>query len=107
MRGITHRPLRVEKLEDRRLLAVADLVISEFMATNVTTYPDYFSEYPDWIEIRNLEAFTVDLSDYSLTDNDSNLEMDVPFDHSSGRWVQDCLCLQATRFQRRAYRRLR
>lgn len=56
------------------MLAAANLVISEFMATNVTTYPDFSAEYPDWIEIHNLGATTVDLSDYSLTDNASVLQ---------------------------------
>ena len=56
------------------MLAAANLVISEFMATNVTTYSDYSGEYPDWIEIHNLDSTTVDLSDYSLTDSASNLQ---------------------------------
>lgn len=70
----THRALRVERLEDRHMLAAANLVINEFMATNVNTLPDYFGEYPDWIEIRNLGPSSVNLGDYSLTDNDSNLQ---------------------------------
>lgn len=68
------RVLRVERLEDRRLLAAANLVINEVMATNVDTLPDYFGEYNDWIEIRNLEATPINLDNYSLTDNANNLK---------------------------------
>jgi hypothetical protein len=66
--------LRVEHLEERRMLAAANLVISEFMATNVTKLADVAGEYHDWLEIRNLGSTSVNLIDYSLTDNDSNLQ---------------------------------
>jgi hypothetical protein len=55
------------------MLAAANLVISEFMATNVTKLADVTGEYHDWIEIRNLGSTSVNLIDYSLTDNDSDL----------------------------------
>jgi hypothetical protein len=66
--------LRVELLEDRRVMAAANLVISEFMATNVTKLADVAGEYHDWIEIRNLGSTSVNLVDYALTDNDSDLQ---------------------------------
>src|SRR5262245_61831315 len=67
------RPL-FEQLEPRRVLAAANLVISEFMATNDNFYFDGDGNPSDWIEVRNLGASTVNLSDYFLTDNDDSLQ---------------------------------
>lgn len=49
------------------------LVISEFMAKNVSTIQDEDGAYSDWIEIYNPGSTTVDLTDWCLTDNASNL----------------------------------
>ena len=47
------------------------ILISEFMAANVHTIedPDEPGEYPDWIELTNVSEETVNLRNYSLSDN--------------------------------------
>jgi hypothetical protein len=47
-------------------------VISEFMAANVATITDVDGEFPDWIEIFNPDAATVQLAGWSLTDDVSD-----------------------------------
>ncbi|MFV2067913.1 MAG: lamin tail domain-containing protein, partial [Pirellulales bacterium] len=63
-----HRALRIETVEARNLLA-ADLVISEFMASNGSTLSDAQGTFPDWIEVHNPSDAVVDLDGWSLTDN--------------------------------------
>ena len=55
-------------------MLTADLVISEFMASNDTTINDGFGEDSDWIEIHNHGDQSLDLSGYHLTDDPDNLE---------------------------------
>lgn len=45
--------------------------ISEFMASNVTTFPDNvdFDDYSDWIELENTSDSAVNLRGFYLTDN--------------------------------------
>ena len=64
----------IDALEPRVLLAVADLTISEFMATNRATLADEDGHYPDWIEIRNAGATAMDLAGFHLTDDPANLD---------------------------------
>ncbi len=47
---------------------LAQVQISEFMASNSRTLADDFGEYSDWIEIWNSSPATVDLLDWALTD---------------------------------------
>ena len=54
-------------------LSTATVVINEFMASNDETLADEDGDYPDWIEILNLSAGTVDLQDWYLTDNAGEL----------------------------------
>src|SRR3989454_447858 len=49
--------------------ARAQLVISEFMADNKSALADENGQFPDWIEIYNTSAGTVNLSGWSLTDD--------------------------------------
>lgn len=59
----------------------AQIVINEFLASNVTSNPDMvdFDDFTDWIEIYNSENTSVDLSNYFLTDNISNpLKWEIP-----------------------------
>ncbi|MCF8404897.1 MAG: CotH kinase family protein, partial [Bacteroidales bacterium] len=49
-----------------------DLVINEFMASNLTTVADEFDEFDDWIEIFNKGTESVWLGDKFLSDNISN-----------------------------------
>jgi hypothetical protein len=53
--------------------AADDLVISEFMALNFSTLADEDGDFPDWIEIHNRGTNTVQLLNWSLTDNAANL----------------------------------
>src|ERR1700712_2706337 len=62
-----------ETLETRRLMA-ANLVISEFLASNSNSITDSFGNHEDWIEIHNAGAEVANLNDYFLTDSASNLE---------------------------------
>lgn len=51
-----------------------NILINEFLASNVTTNPDNynFEDYSDWIELYNAENFVVDLMGYYLTDDLEN-----------------------------------
>ena len=53
--------------------APAQLRITEFMASNTRTLADEDGSYEDWIEIYNPATNTVDLSNWSLTDNAGKL----------------------------------
>ncbi|MEA3479268.1 MAG: lamin tail domain-containing protein [Bacteroidota bacterium] len=47
-----------------------EIVINEFQASNATTIADPdFGAYPDWIELYNTSAQTIDLGSWYLTDN--------------------------------------
>lgn len=50
----------------------AQILINEGSNRNYLTLADEDSEYPDWIEIYNAGADTVNLNNYSLTDKDDN-----------------------------------
>ncbi|MBN8459546.1 MAG: lamin tail domain-containing protein [Verrucomicrobia bacterium] len=54
-------------------VAMAEPVISEFMADNKSTLPDEDGAYSDWIEIHNPDAVPIDLAGWRLTDNAGNL----------------------------------
>src|SRR5262245_58701311 len=45
------------------------VVINEFVASNVSSLVDESGAYPDWIEIWNADASTVDLAGWTLTDD--------------------------------------
>lgn len=51
----------------------AQVLISEFMASNGQTLADEDGEYSDWIELYNSGAPSVNLDGWFLTDNESNL----------------------------------
>ncbi|MBK7409834.1 MAG: CotH kinase family protein [Saprospirales bacterium] len=50
----------------------AQVVINEFSAANVSTIQDAYSEYEDWIELRNTGPTAVDISGYYLSDRITN-----------------------------------
>src|SRR5690242_1725645 len=58
----------VEALEPRRLLA-ADLVISEFLASNDHSITDSVGDHSDWIEIHNDGDADANLGDYYLSND--------------------------------------
>lgn len=53
------------------LPAQAEPVINEFMASNLSTYPDNcdFDDYSDWIELYNPASTNVSLNNYFMTDD--------------------------------------
>jgi hypothetical protein len=53
--------------------AVADVLITEFLAINDSTLADVDGDYPDWIEIHNPAATAVDLTGWYLTDDAADL----------------------------------
>jgi hypothetical protein len=53
--------------------ARAQVVISEFMASNISVLQDEDLEYPDWIELHNTGPSTVNLAGWHLTDTAANL----------------------------------
>jgi CotH kinase protein/Lamin Tail Domain/Chitobiase/beta-hexosaminidase C-terminal domain len=67
------RLLRVEALEPRHLLAAANLLITEFMASNSAAVADGDGRFSDWIEIHNAGPTAENLSHYSLTDSADDL----------------------------------
>ena len=64
--------LTFETLERRQMLA-ADLYITEFAASNDSILDDGDGNSSDWIEVFNPGSEAVDLGDYYLTDDDSDL----------------------------------
>src|SRR4051794_38697714 len=63
---------RVEALEDRTLLA-ADVVISEFMASNNAGLVDNYGDHSDWIELYNRGDAAQNLDGWFLTDSGTDL----------------------------------
>ena len=68
----SHRALS-EALEPRRLLA-AELVISEFLASNDNSIVDNLGNHEDWLEVHNAGDAAANLNDYYLTDDANNLQ---------------------------------
>lgn len=54
-------------------IVVGDLAINEIMASNETTQGDQDGEFDDWIELYNKSNSSIDLSNYFLSDNATNL----------------------------------
>jgi len=50
-------------------LAAQDVIISEFMADNVTELADVDGQFADWIEVENPGALPLNLENWSLTDD--------------------------------------
>jgi hypothetical protein len=63
----------VEALERRELLA-NDPIITEFLASNAGGLEDFEGDTPDWIEIYNPSAATINLAGWSLTDDKLDLD---------------------------------
>ena len=71
-RGRANRRLQLETLEPRHVLS-ANVLISEFMASNSTTLRDGDGESSDWIEIYNGTSSQVNLAGWHLTDDADEL----------------------------------
>jgi hypothetical protein len=63
--------LSIERLEAR--LAMAGVVISEFLASNTTGIADEDGQRQDWIELHNASAAAVNLAGWRLTDDAGDL----------------------------------
>lgn len=59
--------------------STGDLVINEFMASNVDTIESDSGKFSDWIEIYNAGDSTVDLAGWTITD-----DLSVPTKHTLG-----------------------
>lgn len=81
------RILSVETLEPRYVLS-ANVLITEFMASNSTTLLDGDGESSDWIELYNPSAEMVDLAGWHLTDDDEDLTK-WTFPSNSPRMILD------------------
>ncbi|HYW79147.1 MAG TPA: lamin tail domain-containing protein, partial [Thermoguttaceae bacterium] len=68
-----HKRLRFETLEARLVLDAGPLAISEFMAVNDNGLRDGDNETEDWLEIHNRGTDPVDLQDWYLTDDATDL----------------------------------
>jgi hypothetical protein len=66
------RGLHLEQLESR--LAMAGLVINEFLASNTTGLQDEDGARGDWIELKNTTAGSINLSGWHLTDDENDLD---------------------------------
>lgn len=49
----------------------AQVVINEFSASNLKSYPDDYAKYEDWVELYNMGNESVDLEGWFLTDKES------------------------------------
>lgn len=54
-------------------LVASDIVINEFMASNISTVKDEFNQNDDWVELYNKGTQAVNIGGYYITDNPSNL----------------------------------
>jgi hypothetical protein len=80
--------VRIEALEERRLLAASDLFINEFLASNTKGITDQDGDRSDWIEIYNPGVSAVNLAGWRLTD-----DLGVP-----GKWVFPAVPLAANSY---------
>lgn len=71
--GSRFKRLRIERLEERCVLAATPL-ITEFMASNSTTLLDGNGDSSDWVEIYNPTAAAINLAGWHLTDSAGNLQ---------------------------------
>src|SRR5437660_8996962 len=55
-----------------RLVAPAQVIISEFMADNKHTLADEDLQFPDWVELYNPGSNTVNLAGWALTDDSTH-----------------------------------
>jgi len=54
-------------------LLAQDILINEFMSTNASVLQDEDGDYPDWIELYNSGSTTIQLQNYALSDDSTNL----------------------------------
>src|SRR3989440_7505516 len=69
MKSVFRLPLRLGCLLALMASAHAQVIISEFMADNKKNLADEDGQFPDWIEIYNTGAGTLNLRGWNLTDD--------------------------------------
>ena len=84
--------LSYSSLEPRAMLAV---VISEFVASNVSSFEDGYGSTPDWIELYNTGDTPIDLNGYHLSDDPAN-PFSWRFDQSAILGAQEYLVVFAS-----------
>ena len=89
---------------ERRLMLAADVVISEFMASNSRTLADRDGDFSDWIEIHNRGDAPADLTGWYLTDDAADPDQ-WPF--PSVTLAPNWPCRVSPRFARRCATRTR
>jgi len=57
----------------KRSIFAQSLVINEVMLLNTITLQDEDGDYPDWIEIKNISASSINLKGYGLSDDSINV----------------------------------
>lgn len=72
-REALRRKRQFESLESRLILSGTAVIISEFMAENESTLADEDGAFTDWIELTNISAEAVNLADWGLTDDPTDL----------------------------------
>jgi hypothetical protein len=70
--GVASRQWAFETLESR--LAMAGLVINEFLASNTTGLQDEDGARSDWIELKNTAAAPMNVAGWHLTDDENDLD---------------------------------
>lgn len=70
--GFQNSDAGVEAFNASKMMESPSLYISEFMAENISFMKDEFGDYPDWVEIYNCSDENILLSDYFLSDDESN-----------------------------------
>jgi hypothetical protein len=75
MKSILLYFVRVTCLLVFTLSAPAQVIISEFMADNKKTLADEDNDFPDWIELYNTSAATVNLAGWALTDDPTHQQL--------------------------------
>ncbi len=57
----------------------AQLVINEYSASNLSSFPDNYQRYEDWFELRNMDGTDIDLTGYYLSDDpDDRYKYQIP-----------------------------
>ena len=61
------------------IITVAQVVINEYSASNLSTFKDNNNAYEDWVEIYNTGTSIYDISDHYLSDRGGELKWKFPF----------------------------
>lgn len=71
--GYPNTEAAYQAMRTETVVSANGLVLNELMASNRTTIQDEDGEYSDWIELYNGGALPIDLANYALSDDPSDL----------------------------------